>query len=225
MPSLSLGLNAYINAACYLFTVILAVGVMTRGMERKNKFVLRVVVIIVSMLAVIELFTLAIQLIYKYASNISGSVIYIHTVKFFCIFVLSGIGAAVCYKCTVWHGLFFATTGYCLQHMAAKIAAVLTDIVLPPMHWTGVTAIGFSVSVLFSAVFYFLFVKRARFNYKLIITNRTQVAIAACVVGVTIIYNSFGMSYISALIMTVGDSAETADLGKLAMLFVHVMSF
>ncbi len=109
--------------------------------------------------------------------------------------------------------------------MAAKIAAVFTDIVLPPLHWSVVTVIGFVISVLFSVVFYLLYVRRARLNYKLIITNRTQVAIAACVVGVAIIYNSFGMSYISALISFAGDPAQAAGLGKLAILFVHVMSF
>ena len=137
----------------------------------------------------------------------------------------SGVGVTVCYKCSAWHGLFFATSGYCLQHMAAKIADVFTDIVLPPLHWSAVTVIGFTISVLFSVTFYLLCVRRARLNYKLIITNRTQVAIAACVVGVAIIYNSFGMSYVSALISFAGDPAQAAGLGKLAVLFVHVMSF
>ncbi len=173
-------------------------------------------------LAVMWLFTFIVQYIMKYVPELKSEVIYIQLVKFFIIFVLSEIAVKICFVCDWWGALFCATAGYCLQHIAARISTVLSDFVLPDMHWILAQVKSEAVAAVVFTVFYFVCIYKK--NMRIYVRNKWQVIIAACVVGVNIFYNSFGIAFLTRIKMSLELNGLDASITDPLLLFVYIMS-
>lgn len=220
----STGYASYIVAVIYLATVLVPVGMVVWGTQRSDKFVLRCILCTAVMIAVMELFTFGVQFIWVYRPKLQKYIIYIQLVKFFVIYLLSGIAVKICFQCDWWGALFCATAGYCLQHISARIDSICEEFILPEMHWSLTTLISMVIAAAVFTCFYFLVLRRKNRKTWLNVENKWQVVIAACVVGVTIFYNSFGISYLSGIKMTMENEGLDVSHVNYSLLFVYVMS-
>ena len=216
-----IGVRGYIQAVTFLLTVFAPTVMVAYGAPRRDKFALRFILCVVGLVAFFELFTLMMDFTLRNNSEMISYILYFLTLKFFCTFVLCGVSIKIIYNVDVWTALFCATAGYCLQHIQAKIGSILTDFILTDMFWVVETLMNVSFAVLFYALFYFLFLRKMGAPHTV---NHVQIAIAACVVGVNIFYNSFGLSYLGVIMVDMQSAGlETVTADRLTI-FIHIMS-
>jgi hypothetical protein len=218
------GIEAYLSSFFYLVTVIVPIGMIAAKTERKNKYILRALLCIAVMLIVDELFTFISDYIFNNVPAAYSALIYISLLKFLSVFILSGIGVKICFKCDYWGALFCATAGYCLQHISARISSVFEEFILSDMHWALSMFISVIIAAIVYTVFYFLILRKEDKKTSLVVENKWQVIIAVCVVGVNIIYNSFGISYLTSIQITMEEAGLDISVTKLLLMFVYLMS-
>lgn len=219
----SLFYRDYVDAIVYLFSVLIAVGMVSWRIARREHFKLRIIVCAAFMVAFICGVTYPIQLV-TLDGNLVDYQIWFHTLKFFAVFIFSGIAVKVCFDCDWWAALFCATAGYCMQHINARINSLIQDVPLSDSDW----AVKLVVSILVIAVVYLLFyIFILRYSPKIVVvrvTERWQVVLAVCVVGVSVCYNSFGVSYAYQVVTYFQQNGIDSFLGYDILIFNYVMS-
>ena len=213
----------YADALIYLASVIFAVGMVAWHISRRNKFALRVVLCVAFMAAFICGVTYPIQLA-TYSGEFVDMLIWFHTAKFFAIFIFSGIAVKICCDCDWWAALFCATAGYCMQHINARINAIIQDIPLASADWAIKLCVSVVVNILIYIIFYFAFIRRSPKNVIVRVNERWQVELAVCVVGISICYNSFGVSFGYQVITYCANNGIDSTLGYDILIFNYVMS-
>lgn len=217
-----------INAICYLSTVIVPVAMLAMRTVKKQKFVLRAALCISGLIAVITVSTVLIGLIdvNRYADYL----IWAHTAKYLLIFMLSAVCVKICFVCDWWGALFCANAGYCVQHISARMGSIFDDFLLKEsylvyrVHWAVATLISMLVAAVIFIVYYLIFVRKIRKNSVFELTNKSQILISTLVVGITVVYNSFGISYASGSIMQAEQDGTSIIFGYGSLMFVYVSS-
>ena len=153
----------YIDAVVYLFSVLVAVSMVSWRIARRRRFTLRVVICTSFMVAFICGVTYPIQL-----ATISGRFIdyqiWFHTLKFFAVFVFSGVAVKVCCDCDWWAALFCASAGYCMQHINARVNSLIQDLALADTAWGFKLVVSIAVNVVIYVIFYFWFIRNSPKN-------------------------------------------------------------
>lgn len=218
-----IGEHAYISAVTFLLTVVVPVAMVARIAPHRDKFLLRSALCFVALIAFSELFTLAIELLLRNFDALLGHVTWLMPLKFFCLFLLSGVAVKICFECNWWGALFCATAGYCLQHIQARIGSIILDFLIKNLPWGARMAFNLSFAAIFYALFYIIFFRK-RENGAPFTVNNLQVLIAACVVGVNIFYNSFGISYVSTLSADMQAAGLDTVYADKLRIFIYIMS-
>lgn len=219
-----IGVRGYVQAVTFLLTVYVPTALVAQGTPRRNRFALRYILCVFGLIVFSELYTLTMDLMFRSNVQLTSYIIYFMTLKFFCTFILSGVCIKIIYNVNVWSALFCATAGYCLQHIQSKIGSLIKDYIIKyNIFWIYDTLINLCIAAIFYLLIYFVFLKKSKKNLPYSINN-LQVAISACVVGVNIFYNSFGIAYLSTLVMELNSAGLDASAGDKLMIFIHVMS-
>ncbi len=221
-------LNDLVGAICYLITVITPVSMLALKTVKRQKFALRAVLCIVGLVAIISVMALLIGLIdvNKYAEYM----IWAHTAKFLIIFILSAVCVKICFVCDWWGAVFCANAGYCVQHISARIGSIIEEFLLKEsylvyrVHWAVATLISMLVAVAVFIVCYFIFIRKIKNNSVFVLTNKSQILIATFVVGITVFYNSFGISYASGCILQAEQNGLSVYYGYGSLMFVFLTS-
>ena len=213
----------YIDALVYLFSVLVAVSMVSWRITRRRHFALRAVLCAVFMVGFICGVTYPIQL-----ATISGRFIdyqiWFHTLKFFAVFVFSGVAVKVCCDCDWWAALFCASAGYCMQHINARVNSLIQDLALADTAWGFKLVVSIAVNVVIYVIFYFWFIRNSPKNVIVRVNERWQVVLAVCVVGISVCYNSFGVSYAYQVITYCQQNGIESFLGYEILIFNYVMS-
>lgn len=228
MPSMnfmdsSLMYRDYIDAIVYLVSVVSAVAMVGWRISRRKAFAARCMACFAVMAAFICGVTYPIQLA-TYSGEFADMLIWFHTAKFFAIFIFSGIAVKICCDCDWWAALFCATAGYCMQHINARINAIIQDIPLASADWAIKLCVTVAVNILIYVIFYFAFIRRSPKNVIVRVNERWQVELAVCVVGISICYNSFGVSFGYQVITYCANNGIDSTLGYDILIFNYVMS-
>lgn len=218
------GLEAYLSVITYLATVIFPVGMVAWGSPRKERFVFRCIASVAVMMIVAVSFTGLTQYIFLYREDWYGAIIYLQLLKFFVVFILSGAAVKICFQCDLWGALFCATAGYCVQHISARIDSVISDFLFPDLHWAVGMFNGIVIAAVVFVAFWLIVLRRQNKNMLIDIVNKWQVAIAFCVVSVNIFYNSFGLSYLTSIVVAMEKAGLDTSVVNYLRLFVYVMS-
>ncbi|MCM1086458.1 MAG: ATP-binding protein [Lachnospiraceae bacterium] len=218
------GLPAYVSAITFLYTVVAPALMIANKLPKRSKFPLRCISCLAVLAFVSELFTCITDLLLQRNPDLIQYILYFLTFKFLYTFLLTCTSVQNIYNVGFWDALFCVTAGYCLQHMQAKIGAIIMEFVIKvELFWVYETLINLLIATLFYALFYFLFLRKQK-KVASYAVSHGQVALAACVVGVNIFYNSFGIAYLSLIVYdlrTAGIETATADQ---LMIFIYIMS-
>lgn len=228
MPSMnfmdsSLMYRDYIDAIVYLVSVVSAVAMVGWHISRRKAFAARCMACFAVMAAFICGVTYPIQLA-TYSGDYSEMLIWFHTAKFFVIFVLSGVAVKICYDCDWWAALFCASAGYCMQHISARVNAILQDLPMASADWFLKLCVSTLVSAAVYMIFYIAVLRRTPRNVVVRVSERWQVVLAAFVVGISICYNSFGISYAYTVISYCEANGLDPSLGYKILVFNYIMS-
>lgn len=218
------GIPAYVSAITFPYTVAAPTLMIASRLPKRKNFPLRCISCLAVLVLVSELYTYITDVLLTRNQELMQYLLYFLTSRFFCLFLLMGVSVKIIYSVGFWDALFCATTGYCLQHIQAKIDSIIMEFVITcDLFWLHETLINLLVATSVYALFYFLFLRKQKkvVSYEV---NRIQAALAACVVGVNIFYNSFGIAYLSIIIDDLRAAGlETATADRL-MIFIYVMS-
>lgn len=217
-----MGVRGYIQAVTFLLTVFAPTILVAHGAPRRNRFALRFALCVVGLIVFFELFTLAMNFIFKNNSEMTSYILYFLTLKFFCTFVLCGVSIKIIYDVDAWTALFCVTAGYCLQHIQAKINSIIIEFILPfNLFWVYEILMNLTLEAILCALFYFFFLRKLGAPHTV---NHVQIVIAFCVVGVNIFYNSFGLSYLGMILVNLQSAGlETATADRL-IIYMYIMS-
>lgn len=218
------GLPAYVSAITFLYTVVAPTMMIASRQPKRNHFSLRCGLCLAVLILISELFTLTVDTLLKWDQELIQYILYFLTFKFFCTFLLTGIGVKMVYHTDFWGALFCITAGYCLQHIQAKIGAIIMEFIIKAdMFWVVETLVNLSIASIFYALTYLVLLRKGErvISYSV---NRIQVAVAACVVGVNIFYNSFGIAYLSQIELDMQAAGMDTALADKLMIFIYIMS-
>lgn len=213
----------YADALVYMLSVLFAVAMVSWNMARRERFALRVCLSELVIAAFIVGVTYPIRLATE-SGTMSEYLIWFQTIKFFIVFVLSGVAVKVCFDCDWWAALFCATAGYCVQHIAARIIAIIQDIPMQGADWGLKLLVSVGLDVVIYLLFYIFIFRKLPKNFVVRITERWQVLLAACVVSISIFYNSFGISFAYTFTYMLIENGQDPAYGYYTLVFVYVMS-
>lgn len=223
-----MNVQSYVSAVCYLITVIAPIAMTAWKSVRKNHFAIRGCICIGAILGINILMTFLIDLLSRMGYEQYG--IWSYTAKYIIIFALSMFAVKICFECDWWGALFCANAGYCVQHISARISSLIEETLLKEsyfvykVHWAVATLISMLIAAAVFVCYYFIYVRKIKKNTPLDLTNKSQILIAAFVVGVTVVYNSFGISYASGSIVQAEQNGLSTEHGYKSLIFVYVMS-
>ena len=218
------GLPAYVTAITFLYTVVAPTLMIASRLPKRKNFPLRYALCLAVLTLVSELFTYATEMLLKSDPELIQYILYFLTFKFFCTFLLTGVSVGLTFHVGFWDSLFCVTAGWCLQHIQAKIGAIFLEfIVKAELFWVHETLINLLIATSFYALFYVLFLRNLK-QVASYAVSRIQVALAACVVGVNIFYNSFGIAYLSMIVLDLRGAGIEPTTANQLMIFIYVMS-
>lgn len=195
---------------------------------RRKKFALRCILCLVGMFALMMLMTWMIALLD--GIGLSEYLIWFHSIKFLVVFMLSIVAVKICFDSDWWGALFCANAGYCVQHISAKISSIFEECCLKEsyfvyrVHWSVATLVSMLIAAGVFIAFYFIYIRKIKKNTRFELTNKSQMLIATFVVGVTVVYNSFGIAYASGCIIQAEQNGLSTQLGYSSLIFVYIMS-
>ena len=213
----------YIDAAVYLLSVISAVIMISWRMSRRRRFIVRWALCAGALLIFICGVTYPIQLA-TLDGEFANYLIWFHTAKFFAVFIFSGIAVKICCDCDWWAALFCASAGYCIQHINARANAIFQDVLLTNADWALKLCVSLLVNAVVYLLFYILVLRRSPEKVVVRVSQRWQIVLAAFVVGVSICYNSFGVSYAYTVISYCQLNGIESFIGYEILIFNYVMS-
>ena len=213
----------YIDAAVYLLSVISAVIMISWRISRRRHFIVRWALCAGALLIFICGVTYPIQLA-TLDGEFANYLIWFHTAKYFVVFIFSDIAVKICCDCDWWAALFCASTGYCIQHINARVGAIIQDVLLTNADWTLKLCVSLLINAAVYLIFYIFVLRRSPEKVVVRVSQRWQIALAAFVVGVSICYNSFGISYAYNIILYCRTNGIESFVGYEILIFNYVMS-
>lgn len=219
-----------------LATYIACAGVFAEKMPRRKHFAARALACIAAAMAVSAALSVMIHVLSASMRDESRApyLIWLYSAKFLAMFAMSCVMTGICYECGLWGAVFCGSAGYCIQHIAARASAFITDDLGAGYAWLGITpdsvwALSSLIGIVFSvaAVTVVKFAVADRFFERrtpIVIESKVQVIIVAAVIGVTILYNSFGLSYANSVILILREQGQDESLGYQIRTFAYIMS-
>lgn len=217
-------LYCIISRMTFMMTVLLpALMVASRGKIR-NRFGLRLSLCCIVILLTGALFGAAYYALY--AEQITESSIYFELVRFLTSFAMAMACCGVCFRLNIWGALYCGTAGYCIQHVSARINAIVEDFWLPDgLNRYLLLAKSQLVALLVFFAFYMLLIRRVIHKESdMSSQNRWQILIALIVVGETIFYNTFGLKYVAMAEISLSEAGADLYPAKWLLGFVYNMS-
>lgn len=182
-------LQSLLSTLLYSTTVILAALMTAHFSHRRENLILRLVLSLISIYLVSTAFT-----VWIHFTSYTQVIVWLHSIKFFTIFLLSGLMTFICYRITIWEATFFAVVGYCIQHISGR-GWTIVEVIFPNIP----TIVNTILSILFffaiASLFYYLFLRKQFKDVVPRVYFRFQLVMAFVVVFICIFYNSFGLSY------------------------------
>lgn len=209
-------------------TLLAPVYLLAGKMPKRNKFALRTSLSISAVLLIYFLFTVIASILTK--KGLNEYLIWIHIMKYMSMYILSGVCVKLCFDCEWWGAGFCANAGYCVQHVAARIGSIFEDFLLKEsylvykVHWVVVTLLSLVIAAAIITLFYLVYVRKIKKNTKFVLTDKSQVFIATFVIGISIIYNSFGISYATGSILQAEQNGLSTSSGYGSLMFVYIMT-
>jgi len=214
-----------LDALFYVITVIFPTWMVAWRMERRDHFAVRCAGWFALMAGMMGAMTYGIDYIITAVPALQPEQLWLYMIKYSATFLLAFVGVKVCFDCDRWGALFCANTGYCLQHIGARIDSIFTDIVgLEGPPWTNPGFAGILIAGLMCALFWALVLRKRPKKQPIQMGSRWQIAIATCVVAITIVYNTIGIRNASELIHLSEKSGIGLTPAWNLLLFVYVMS-
>lgn len=216
-------LEPYIQKFIYLITVLIPVGMLVKDMKRKANFWGRCVLCALIMITVVELLTYATHYIYTYRIESAQYVIRLQLFLYFSVFILSGVSVKVCFECDWWSAIFCANTGYCLQHIAAKLGDFFKDAFFQQGNWITESTLNVLISAVVYTGFYYAVLRKRKKNFAQDITNRGQILIAIVIININIFCNLIGLAYLKTFDLQPFGNDVRSISGMTLLLYIYVM--
>lgn len=223
-----MSLQSAVSTICYLITVIVPVAMTAWKTVRKDRFAIRCSACVAVMVALNMLISYLINVLSN--NGLQQYSIWFYSVKYLIVFVMSMLAVKICFECDWWGALFCANAGYCVQHISARISSLIEETLLKEsylvfkVHWAVATLISMLIAAAVFVCYYLIYVKNIKKNTALDLTNKSQMLIATFVVGVTVVYNSFGIAHASGCIMQAEQNGLSTDSAYKSLIFVYIMS-
>lgn len=223
-----MGVQEVVGIFSGVATLLVPVYLLAGRMPKRNKFALRTSLSISAILLIYFLFTVVVSVLTK--NGLNDYLMWIHILKYMSMYFLSGVCVKLCFDCEWWGAGFCANAGYCVQHIAARIGSIFEDFLLKEsylvykVHWVVVTLISLVIAAAFIALFYFFYVRKIKKNTKFVLTDKSQILIASFVIGVSIIYNTFGISYATGSILIAEQNGQSTEFGYGSLMFAYIMT-
>lgn len=218
-------LQTQLGALFYTLTVIFPTGMVAWRVERRNPFWVRCIAWTGVMLAGACFMVFWVDLLVISFPAIHPNTLWLHILRFFAAFLLAVVGVKVCFECDWWGALFCANTGYCLQHIGARLYTVISDILFQgALSDADENLFAPIVTALVSLVFWLIALRGSPRRERLMVGRRWQIVIATCVVAVTIGYNTFGIMYADSQMRMALRTGTGLTYARGSLLFVYVMS-
>lgn len=173
----------------FSLALITATVIVGCKMLRRNKFVLRAVLCVVSCI----MLPFAFRICFNYFPRNIIKTMFI--VKFFISYLLVIFSIFVCFKCNFWAALFCGTAGYCLQHITQRISAIfiITALVNTPDIAQKIFLIC-ETAVVYFLIYFFVVRKIIHSHSSFMVDNKIQIITAAVVVVFTIVINTIALT-------------------------------
>lgn len=189
------------------------------GQRRRSKFVLRLIISAAAAAGINLLFDCLIFLLIP-----TENTTWFYILKFLCGAVTSCAAVAVCFKVGIWETLYFGVIGYCVQHLSTRLFDIFQDFFLADVFWPW----RFVISLVYYTAVYGVLWKAyisKRFNEStLAIHNKVQLILSVCVVGISMVYNTLGITYATGAIMFLQNNGANPIVGYQMLIFVYVMT-
>lgn len=214
-----------VDALLYLSTVIFSAGMMAWRMERRGHFAVRCIACVAALAGAMSLMVFLLEFIVIAVPSMVQSQVWLHILRFTISFLLVLCSVKICFDCDLWGALFCANTGYCIQHVSARLDSIINDFLLPKgTYWVVVSLKGILIAAIVFGVFWAIALRGAPKRQRLLTTSRWQIVIATCVVGITIFYNTFGIVYANEFIRLSEKNGSGLLYARGSLLFVYIMS-
>lgn len=137
-----------------------------------------------------------------------------------CVLAVVAVSIALCFQCDVWTVLFCVTVGYCMQHIAKTIAAIIETVLRIGSNDLLAGVVLVIVSAIVYAVIYFFAIRRKKIQ-NISVNNAMQI-----MVGLTVMVASIFIYLIAMRFVREGsDSAVMRILIQLFSMIVALLAF
>ncbi len=142
--------------------------------------------------------------------------------KFGCGAILSCVALAVCFKVGIWEVLYFGVVGYCIQHLTTRVFDIFRDTCLGGLHWAWSNAVSLVYYCVCYALFRRFYIRKYYGETTVVIHGKVQLALSVCVVGISIVYNTLGITYATGAILSISGLGGDPRVGYEMLIFVYV---
>ncbi|MCH5161864.1 MAG: sensor histidine kinase [Clostridiales bacterium] len=209
-------LQDFLSAVAYCITVIIAVLMIAGFSPKRKRYAVRLSLSIFVIFAVYLAFTAYFSFTPYYEIDI-----FLQSLKFLTVFVLSGVMGYCCFAISAWEAVFFAVAGYCMQHIGARVWDLIA-LAVPSLPYGWGLALNLLLSAGIYAAFYFGYIRRKLANMRPRIHRRMQLVASLFVVAVSIVYNTFGISYANSAIIIFDMNGIDSMAGIGSLVYVYL---
>lgn len=212
-------LQTVISGLGFILSLFVAIMLFAWGQPRRDKFVLRLCLtfaVTVGTCALID------SLIYFFVRQ--DNTMWFQIAKFVCGLVMSCASVAICFKVDIWAVLYFGVISYCVQHLSTRVFDIFQNFCLPDLFWLW----RFFISIAYYAAIYVLlwrfYIGKSFRESTVVIQGRMQLVLAVCVIGISIVYNTLGITYATGMIIALERAGADVGIAYDMLVFVYIMT-